>query len=77
MVPPTPKPEHRDKPRAAKQVLITINKAGLDEWNRFEEYCKEYNINKSGLMRQLVHNFLMENVKSDDPSAVVAGNIFD
>ena len=56
------------KPRNVKQVLITIARDGVEEWTRFEAYCKKYNVNKSRLIRNLVGYFLKEEAgKSEQP----------
>lgn len=71
------KPAKSQTSRAAKQVLITVNRAGLEEWNRFEDYCKRYKVNKSRLIRQLVSNFLKEQAAPSEPITLQAGRFSD
>jgi len=68
-----PEKKNRKVTKAAKQVLITINRAGLEEWNRFEEYCRRYKVNKSRLIRQLVGNYLKEESPLTEPVTIEAG----
>ena len=62
--------------RAAKQVLITIDRKNLEDWNLFEAYIKKMKINKSALIRQLVSNFLKER-PTDNTGPILAGSIMD
>jgi len=62
--------------KAVKQVLITINRKNLDEWNLFEAYIKKLGINRSRLIRQLVCQWLRE-LPMEDTGPIVAGSISD
>ena len=62
--------------KAAKQVLITIDRKNLEDWNLFEAYIKKMKINKSALIRQLVSNFLKER-PTDNTGPILAGSIMD
>jgi len=54
--------------RAAKQVLITVNRPTLKRWEAFELYLKENKINRSQLIRDLTLDWFTQALKVDRPS---------